>query len=171
MPRRPQPKQRAGKIFEFDSSDQWMDFSEQNLGPVVVAKAMLEPQGKWEAAKAALVALQEETNEADDGSLRTFSEYLLTKITVRNLKRLRQAEIALNGSVIFAGPNNFGKTTALQALANRSPFPVKIVQLLGTPIRDHLEDSGAQTSELLARAVDRRVRRTVESLLTRAMRW
>jgi hypothetical protein len=42
---------------------------------------------------------------------------MLTKITVRNLKRLRQAEIALTGSVIFAGPNNFGKTTALQALA------------------------------------------------------
>jgi len=42
---------------------------------------------------------------------------MLTKITVRNLKRLRQAEITLIGSVIFAGTNNCGKTTALQALS------------------------------------------------------
>jgi SAM-dependent methyltransferase len=69
--------------FEFDSSEQWMDFTEQNLGPVVVAKAILEPQGKWEPARAALFDLQNETNEADDGSLRTQGEYLLTTIAVR----------------------------------------------------------------------------------------
>jgi SAM-dependent methyltransferase len=67
--------------FEFDSSQQWMDYYEANLGPVVLAKALLEPQGKWEAAQAALIELQEETNEADDGSLRTRGEYLLIKIT------------------------------------------------------------------------------------------
>jgi hypothetical protein len=65
---------------EFESSQQWMDYTEANLGPVVLAKALLEPQGRWEAAQADLIALQEETNEADDGSLRTRGEYLLTTI-------------------------------------------------------------------------------------------
>jgi hypothetical protein len=68
--------------FEFDSADEWMQYSEENLGPVVVAKAMLEPQGEWEAVKADLRQLQEETNEADDGSLSNQGEYLLTTITV-----------------------------------------------------------------------------------------
>lgn len=68
--------------FEFDSAQQWMDYTERNLGPVVVAKAILESQGKWEAAQADLVDLQEQTNEADDGSLRSQGEYLLTKVSV-----------------------------------------------------------------------------------------
>ncbi len=68
--------------FEFDSSDEWMQYTEENLGPVVVAKAMLEPEGKWEAVQADLRQLQEETNEADDGSLSNQGEYLLTTITV-----------------------------------------------------------------------------------------
>ncbi|MBI4706261.1 MAG: AAA family ATPase [Deltaproteobacteria bacterium] len=42
---------------------------------------------------------------------------MLTKVRVRNLKRLRGAEIALDGNVVLAGPNNCGKTTALQALS------------------------------------------------------
>ncbi len=41
---------------------------------------------------------------------------MLTKLTVRNFKRLREAEIELGNPVIFIGPNNSGKTTALQAL-------------------------------------------------------
>lgn len=42
---------------------------------------------------------------------------MLSKIIIHNFKHLRQAEIPLNDSVILAGPNNFGKTTALQALS------------------------------------------------------
>lgn len=42
---------------------------------------------------------------------------LLTKLTVRNFKRFEFAEIELGGTVVFIGPNNSGKTTALQALA------------------------------------------------------
>ncbi|MCC5841659.1 MAG: AAA family ATPase [Opitutales bacterium] len=42
---------------------------------------------------------------------------MLNKITVRNFKRLREAEIPLGQAVVFIGPNNSGKTTALQALA------------------------------------------------------
>jgi hypothetical protein len=42
---------------------------------------------------------------------------MLTKITIRNFKRLSAAEIDLGNSVVFVGPNNSGKTTALQAFA------------------------------------------------------
>jgi ABC-type branched-subunit amino acid transport system ATPase component len=42
---------------------------------------------------------------------------MLTKLTVRNFKRFNIAEIDLGNPVVFIGPNNSGKTTALQALA------------------------------------------------------
>lgn len=42
---------------------------------------------------------------------------MLTKLTIKNFKRFEQAEIDLGKSVVFIGPNNSGKTTALQALA------------------------------------------------------
>lgn len=42
---------------------------------------------------------------------------MLTKLTLRHFKRFREAEIELGGVVVFIGPNNSGKTTALQALA------------------------------------------------------
>lgn len=42
---------------------------------------------------------------------------MLTKLTIHNFKGLGHAEIELSQNVIFIGPNNSGKTTALQALA------------------------------------------------------
>ncbi len=42
---------------------------------------------------------------------------MLTKLTVRNYKRFEQAEIELGSPVVFVGPNNSGKTSAMQALA------------------------------------------------------
>ncbi|MBI1899944.1 MAG: AAA family ATPase [Planctomycetia bacterium] len=42
---------------------------------------------------------------------------MLTKLAVRNFKRLKYAEIELGSPVVFVGPNNSGKTTALQAIA------------------------------------------------------
>lgn len=41
---------------------------------------------------------------------------MFTKLTIRNFKRIREAEIPLDKSVVFIGPNNSGKTSALQAL-------------------------------------------------------
>ena len=38
-------------------------------------------------------------------------------VTEKTLKRFESAEIELGGTVVFVGPNNAGKTTALQALA------------------------------------------------------
>ncbi|TAK23908.1 MAG: hypothetical protein EPO26_07500 [Chloroflexota bacterium] len=42
---------------------------------------------------------------------------MLTKQTVRNFKRFDDVEIELGNPVVFIGPNNSGKTSALQALA------------------------------------------------------
>jgi energy-coupling factor transporter ATP-binding protein EcfA2 len=42
---------------------------------------------------------------------------MLTKLIIRNFKRLQDVEIELGQTVVFIGPNNSGKTTALQALA------------------------------------------------------
>src|SRR5271157_2057878 len=42
---------------------------------------------------------------------------MLTKLTIRNFKRFGEVEIDLGNPVVFIGPNDSGKTTALQALA------------------------------------------------------
>ena len=42
---------------------------------------------------------------------------MFTKLTIRNFKRFEEAEIDLANPVVFIGPNNSGKTSAMQALA------------------------------------------------------
>ncbi len=42
---------------------------------------------------------------------------MLTHLRIRNFKGLAEADIPLCRSVVFIGPNNSGKTSALQALA------------------------------------------------------
>jgi hypothetical protein len=42
---------------------------------------------------------------------------MITKVTVRNFKRIKEATIDLADHLVFAGPNNSGKTTAIQAMA------------------------------------------------------
>ena len=42
---------------------------------------------------------------------------MLTKLTIRNFKRFGEVDIELGSPVVFVGPNNSGKTSALQALA------------------------------------------------------
>ena len=42
---------------------------------------------------------------------------MLTKFTIRNFKRFGEVEIELGSPVVFIGPNNSGKTSAMQALA------------------------------------------------------
>ncbi len=66
----------------WDSIDAWIAHCEEKLGPVVLAKAALEPQGKWDAARADLVALYERYNEATDGTLDAPAEYLLSVVDV-----------------------------------------------------------------------------------------
>ena len=42
---------------------------------------------------------------------------MLTKLTIRNFKRFGAVEVELGNPVVFIGPNNSGKTSAMQALA------------------------------------------------------
>lgn len=42
---------------------------------------------------------------------------MLTRLQIRNFKRFEEVDIELGKSVVLIGPNNSGKTTALQALA------------------------------------------------------
>lgn len=42
---------------------------------------------------------------------------MLTRVVIRNFKRFDEVTIELGNPVVFIGPNNSGKTTALQALA------------------------------------------------------
>ena len=42
---------------------------------------------------------------------------MLTKLTIRKFKRFSEVEIELGNPVVFIGPNNSGKTSAMQALA------------------------------------------------------
>jgi len=42
---------------------------------------------------------------------------MLTRLRIRNFKQFEDVDIELGQSVVFIGPNNSGKTTALQALA------------------------------------------------------
>ena len=42
---------------------------------------------------------------------------MITKIYIKNFKKLSEANINLEDHIVFAGPNNSGKTTAIQALA------------------------------------------------------
>ncbi|MBX3746368.1 MAG: AAA family ATPase [Verrucomicrobiae bacterium] len=42
---------------------------------------------------------------------------MITRFAISNFKRLREVELDLGASVVFVGPNNSGKTSALQALA------------------------------------------------------
>lgn len=42
---------------------------------------------------------------------------MLTKLTIRKFKKFESVEIELGNAVVFVGPNDSGKTTALQALA------------------------------------------------------
>ncbi|MDZ7357358.1 MAG: ATP-binding protein, partial [candidate division KSB1 bacterium] len=60
---------------------------------------------------------------------------MLTKLIIRNFKRFDQVEIDLANPVLFIGPNNSGKTSALQGLA-----------LWEIGIRKWFEKRGAQKS-------------------------
>jgi len=70
--------ERQTVTFEHDSPEGWFEYNERVLGPTIMAKAALEPQGRWDALRNDLVELYTDGNEAGDGGFRARAEYLLT---------------------------------------------------------------------------------------------
>src|SRR3954452_18380431 len=66
--------------FEADSAQAYFDEVQRDLPPIVMAKSVLEPQGKWDALRADLQELYQDSNESDSG-FRAPQEYLLIKGT------------------------------------------------------------------------------------------
>lgn len=69
--------ERLNVVLERESTEDMMSYAENVLGPMVLAKAALEPQGKWDALRADLLKLYDDNNLATDGSMRCEAEYLL----------------------------------------------------------------------------------------------
>jgi SAM-dependent methyltransferase len=61
---------------EFESVDTYTDFLLRTLGPVDLARAALEADGRWDEMRAAVRANYERFNEADDGTFRASPTYL-----------------------------------------------------------------------------------------------
>jgi ubiquinone/menaquinone biosynthesis C-methylase UbiE len=70
--------EQASVDFVFDSADGLIEEYSTKLGPLVAAKAALEPEGKWQGLADELKALYEEANISDQGDLRFPGEYLVT---------------------------------------------------------------------------------------------
>ena len=65
--------------FVGDSPQEFQEKGERELPPLVAAKAMLEPQGKWEELRGELLEMMDAENVADDGSYLAPCEYLVIK--------------------------------------------------------------------------------------------
>jgi Methyltransferase domain len=72
--------ERRTVTFSGPSPEAWMADDERMLGPAVMAKAALEPQGRYEQLREDMLELYGRFNEADDGSFRVQAEYLLTLV-------------------------------------------------------------------------------------------
>jgi ubiquinone/menaquinone biosynthesis C-methylase UbiE len=70
--------ERQMVTFEHESPEGWFEYNERVLGPTIMARTALEPQGKWDALREELVKLYVDGNEAEDGTFRARAEYLLT---------------------------------------------------------------------------------------------
>lgn len=69
--------ERAEVQWEFDSVDDALNVFTTKFGPVLMAKAALEPEGKWEALKDDLRS-QFAEHEGDDGSVSYAGDYLVS---------------------------------------------------------------------------------------------
>jgi hypothetical protein len=70
--------ERRTVTFSAQSAETWLADDERMLGPAVMAKAALEPQGRYGQLRADMLELYDGFNEAGDGSFRVQAEYLLT---------------------------------------------------------------------------------------------
>lgn len=66
--------------FESGSVEAMMVEDEEKLGPVILAREALEPEGRWQQVRAKLIELIESANQAADGSVVLKPEYLLSVV-------------------------------------------------------------------------------------------
>jgi ubiquinone/menaquinone biosynthesis C-methylase UbiE len=69
--------ERQTVMMRSDSADALTTLYEEKFGPVVKAKELLEPQGKWEALRSDLVKLFETHNRSTDGRMAYPADYLV----------------------------------------------------------------------------------------------
>ena len=62
--------ERRTVTFTADSPEAWLAYNERVLGPAIVARETLQPQGRWAELRGDWLALYERANEARDGSFR-----------------------------------------------------------------------------------------------------
>ena len=67
--------ERVMAAWEFESADAWVTHLENNLGPTMLAKSILEPAGEWESMRARTVDLFEQFDTPGEG-WRPEAEYL-----------------------------------------------------------------------------------------------
>lgn len=68
---------RESVVFEADSTADWFAFMSEKLGPLVLARAALEPEGKWEDLREDLLGHYEKFNTSEDGRFRGEATYIL----------------------------------------------------------------------------------------------
>ncbi|HEY4450418.1 MAG TPA: methyltransferase domain-containing protein [Solirubrobacteraceae bacterium] len=74
--------ERLDVRFEHDSPESWVAYNERVLGPSIMAKAALEPQGRYDALRGDLLELFGSANEAGEDGFRVSAQYLLTLLTM-----------------------------------------------------------------------------------------
>lgn len=68
----------AEHLVERRVPESWFEADERMLGPLVMTKAALEPQGRYDELRRDIVKLCDDCNEATDGSFLVHAEYLLS---------------------------------------------------------------------------------------------
>jgi SAM-dependent methyltransferase len=68
---------RGVNPWRFDSAEHYVTFMETHYGPTVKARERLSAEGRWEECRAEIVAMADRRNEAPDGSLLMYAEYLI----------------------------------------------------------------------------------------------
>ena len=75
-------ERRLNPFVGFSSPEDWVGFMETSYGPLLTARAKLEPTGAWQPLRDRIVAMTELADRGAPGAMHVDSEYLLTRIRV-----------------------------------------------------------------------------------------
>ncbi len=63
--------------WRFDSAEHYLTFMESHYGPTLKARERLTAEGRWNDCRQEILAMAERRNQAADGSLEMWAEYLV----------------------------------------------------------------------------------------------